>query len=322
MEDIRFVLEAPQINRPQKKRPRLVTSCDNCRLKKIKCIQTAPDLLCEACSTAHIPCRFRDRERYFAERSRAVTGGALSHSDAKKRSPSNVASQAQAPATGSMHGGVIRSQGSRAQAYHPYLPNKDTSPTPSSESGSDSSSVAPAILIPLFDPMEPDLPNVNLMLTYIQVFCDNLNVYFPFIAYDETLKQFFGKTLTPLMANCIAALAVKFVELPDVLTRGVMYVTDQYIDKAKALLVTVVQVPTVDTLHSLILLAWAEYKRNRFTHFCSYGQLAVQMALELRLNDERVIQLLETEYERNNLRHTWECAAALDAAVKSQPFVF
>ena len=83
--------------------------------------------------------------------------------------------------------------------------------------------------------MEPDLPNVNLMLTYIQVFCDNLNVYFPFIAYDETLKQFFGKTLTPLMANCIAALAVKFVELPDVLTRGVMYVTDQYIDKAKVM---------------------------------------------------------------------------------------
>lgn len=28
-EDIRFVLEAPNANRNQKKRPRLVTSCDN-----------------------------------------------------------------------------------------------------------------------------------------------------------------------------------------------------------------------------------------------------------------------------------------------------
>lgn len=28
-EDIRFVLEAPHVNRTQKKRPRLVTSCDN-----------------------------------------------------------------------------------------------------------------------------------------------------------------------------------------------------------------------------------------------------------------------------------------------------
>ena len=28
-EHIRFVLEAPHVNRTQKKRPRLVTSCDN-----------------------------------------------------------------------------------------------------------------------------------------------------------------------------------------------------------------------------------------------------------------------------------------------------
>jgi hypothetical protein len=46
----------------------------NSRLKKIKCQQPSPEAKCEACKSAKIPCRFRDRERYFAERSRAIAG--------------------------------------------------------------------------------------------------------------------------------------------------------------------------------------------------------------------------------------------------------
>ena len=71
------------------------------------------------------------------------------------------------------------------------------------------------------------------MMTYIQAFFDNLNVYFPFLAYDETIRQFFGHDLTALMANCIAALSVRYAEVPEVMERGVMYVADLYIDKAK-----------------------------------------------------------------------------------------
>lgn len=44
------------------------------RLKKIKCLQPSPEAKCEACKAAKIQCRFRDRERYFAERSRAIAG--------------------------------------------------------------------------------------------------------------------------------------------------------------------------------------------------------------------------------------------------------
>ncbi|KAF8629243.1 hypothetical protein AX17_005822 [Amanita inopinata Kibby_2008] len=75
MEDsFQFIIESPQHNNGVKKRPRLVTSCDNCRLKKIKCLQPSPETKCEACRTARIACRFKDRERYFAERSRAIAG--------------------------------------------------------------------------------------------------------------------------------------------------------------------------------------------------------------------------------------------------------
>ena len=38
---------------------------------------------------------------------------------------------------------------------------------------------------------------------------------------------------TPLLANCIAAHAVRFVDIPEVTKRGIMHVSDQYCDNAK-----------------------------------------------------------------------------------------
>jgi len=85
MDGLRFVLEAPQLSQTHKKRPRLVTSCDNCRLKKIKCVQVKAHPRCEACESGNTPCQFRDRERYFAERSRIVTGSSAGPSPAHSR---------------------------------------------------------------------------------------------------------------------------------------------------------------------------------------------------------------------------------------------
>ncbi|KAI0329223.1 hypothetical protein GY45DRAFT_1337637 [Cubamyces sp. BRFM 1775] len=74
MSSIEFVIEAPQSSQQNKKRPRLVTSCDHCRVKKIKCIQQPSAGACEACSAANLPCLYRDREQYFAERARTLSG--------------------------------------------------------------------------------------------------------------------------------------------------------------------------------------------------------------------------------------------------------
>ncbi|KAI9066591.1 hypothetical protein FKP32DRAFT_1589446 [Trametes sanguinea] len=88
--NLEFVLEEPQSSAQGKKRPRLVTSCDHCRVKKIKCIQhpTAPS--CEACHAASIPCQYRDREQYFAERARIVTGPTAALRDASPNAQPSV----------------------------------------------------------------------------------------------------------------------------------------------------------------------------------------------------------------------------------------
>ncbi|KZT65967.1 hypothetical protein DAEQUDRAFT_730893 [Daedalea quercina L-15889] len=73
MDEFHIVFEAPQEGQSKKKRARLVTSCDHCRLKKIKCVQSRNSSKCEACSAARVVCRFHDREQYFAERGRIMS---------------------------------------------------------------------------------------------------------------------------------------------------------------------------------------------------------------------------------------------------------
>lgn len=70
-------------------------------------------------------------------------------------------------------------------------------------------------------------------MTFIQLFFDNLNVEFPFLAYDETIRQFLMRDLAPLQANCIAAHAVRFADIPEVTKRGTMHASDLYCDAAK-----------------------------------------------------------------------------------------
>src|SRR6201999_2706832 len=66
---IRFVMEGPNADLSQKKkRARLITACDACRTKKIKCVQPDVTIECEACRRSQTACLFGDRDRYHSER--------------------------------------------------------------------------------------------------------------------------------------------------------------------------------------------------------------------------------------------------------------
>lgn len=125
MSDLHFVLENPQDNsrREHKKRPRLVTSCDNwyagpyqirltfradpqiifnpfisssSRAKKLKCIKGGENAPCESCTTSGVTCEFRDRDQYFAERS-AKSVNATSNSPGSQRPQLSPRARSSAP---------------------------------------------------------------------------------------------------------------------------------------------------------------------------------------------------------------------------------
>jgi hypothetical protein len=214
------------------------------RMKKIKCIQATPESVpCEACHAAGITCRFRDRERYYAERSRIAAAQAAaskgSSSERSRKSSSHepdpaISSISQAPRDDSTtsQGGAARCLFRHANSYHPYrVPSPQLEPHLRSSPESDTSTPPP--YGPLFCPNDPAKPHSEIMMTFIQAFFDNLNPDFPFLAYDETIRQFFTHSLSRLLANCIAAHAVRFTDIPEVTRRGIMHASDQYCDRAK-----------------------------------------------------------------------------------------
>lgn len=87
--------------------------------------------------------------------------------------------------------------------------------------------------------------------------------------------------------------------------------------------------PSVETLHSLLLLSWCEYGSGRENGLSLYSsvrlvlyyinfnssanlQLSVRMAMELGLGNEETIQSLPTDHERMDLRQTWWSVVFLD----------
>ncbi|KAK7013423.1 hypothetical protein R3P38DRAFT_3362839 [Favolaschia claudopus] len=95
----RFIMEPPQYHEMHGKRLRLITSCDQCRVKKKKCFQPSPktNSKCEACTAAKIRCRFRDRKRYFAERRRGLPGSSAASDVSSPLRSSDAAVSQEAP---------------------------------------------------------------------------------------------------------------------------------------------------------------------------------------------------------------------------------
>ncbi|KAH9003468.1 hypothetical protein EDB86DRAFT_3100033 [Lactarius hatsudake] len=120
-------LEAPQLSLTQKEpeRPSLMTSCDNCRLKQLKCVQVKSQPRFEACEPSNTPCQFRDSERDCAERNCTVTGSAgLSPARSRCSSSLSVERSTVSPTRGnSGHADVMENFSTNKANLIPVLPS-------------------------------------------------------------------------------------------------------------------------------------------------------------------------------------------------------
>ncbi|ESK91007.1 c6 transcription [Moniliophthora roreri MCA 2997] len=315
-DSFQFIIESPQHATGHKKRPRLVTSCDNCRLKKIKCLQPSPESKCEACKTAKIPCRFRDRERYFAERSRAIAGpSATSNYSNGQRSDGSMDAFAAS-------GIVAPEDNSRYQPYSTdvrrsvdYSRTATASPVGYNSNrhsmGYNSMSPSPAPMmqhtrspsqsrqIQLFNPDFPQFPNHTYMETFMPLFFQHYSNEFPFIIYDDVIADYVERRSAPIM-NTIAALAVGHCSIPELTGRNLPGVISAYGENARGQLNTVGHVTTEENLRAFMLFAWFEYKQQRMSGFRDYSHLALRMCAQLGYTapNGALLNLQDTERRR------------------------
>ncbi|KAF5386139.1 hypothetical protein D9615_002347 [Tricholomella constricta] len=359
-DSFQFIIESPQHNQGHKKRPRLVTSCDNCRLKKIKCLQPSPETKCEACKASKIPCRFRDRERYFAERSRAIAGPNVGTYVDEQRTEVNPALDAFSIASGSSSpalsshsnprsnshspkpSGMVSAEGDSSARYQSYPPDPRRPADPSHRHAGSSSvssfqssrndpgygfntppthSRSPLYQqnsrhLHLFDPEQPQCPHPMLMQNFVPIFFERFGGEFTFLSYEQVVAEAWERRLPPMLSNSIAAIASRYADtIPELVVRGLHNVSETYLDNAKTIGGSISHIPTMDTLHALILLTWSEYKNNRASSFRSYCSMAIRMAMDLGLSDHNAIHMHPSEKERNRRRATWAVAYQLNSLV-------
>ncbi|KDQ49375.1 hypothetical protein JAAARDRAFT_143529 [Jaapia argillacea MUCL 33604] len=381
MDDLRFVHESPQSHQGHRKRPRLVTACDNCRVKKIRCVKRSTNDRCEACTTANVACQFRDRERYFAERSRLIAGSsvvtpvsagrksAVASTSPRMHSrnfhrpndspPSSLHSSYSAPsprttfssssqAEDEFFGYHGRRSSEPPEFHHPLSTDHrfvsfilvrlasplsyDPTDPDSWDYPADLHVLSPehsrtsdlvqqpdsAASVSLFDATHPHYPNYTLMPHFIHKFFDNMGSECPFLSNEDVIRRFLDQALPPLLANCIAALASRFSDLPQLTTQGLPNVAESYCSNAKNILSPIMHVPALDSLHALILIAMSEFKSNRASGFRAYSEMAVRMAFDIGLSDSQSIQMTTSGRERSKLQATWSTAWQLHMSASNR----
>lgn len=155
--------------------------------------------------------------------------------------------------------------------------------------------------LPLFDPNRPRFPHPNRMRYLGPMFFDHVGLYFPFLDRFDVLRRIEHRTCSAILSNCIAGLAIRFANFshPNVAAGSPFY------DMAKTLASHVVSVPSVEALHALICITWAEYGSGHDDGFWMYSRMAIAMCLDLGLGNEATIQLAATPEVRHRLRLTW-----------------
>lgn len=132
------------------------------------------------------------------------------------------------------------------------------------------------------------------------LFFDTIGHSFPFLDRIDILHRIERKTCSPILANCIASLALRYTSNPEDLPTS-----SKFYEMAKNLAADIVSIPSIEALHALICITWTEYGMGRIDTFWVFSRMVITMCLDLGLGRETTIQVAVAPEIRTRLRLTW-----------------
>ncbi|KAG8906055.1 hypothetical protein FRB99_007712 [Tulasnella sp. 403] len=188
---------------------------------------------------------------------------------------------------------------------HPFPFNTEATTTTNSPPSSNTSG--------WFDAQRPRYPSSKYLPHLAELFFDHLACHFPFLDREEVMEAVGNGTLPAVLANCIASLACRFSDCPDLIKGGKRSVAGEaFTDMSKLLIVHKLSWPSVEVVQALVLTAWAEFGSGRDSGLWMYSRMAVAMAMDLGLQFESTVQLATTETAKENIRLTWWSVLLID----------
>ncbi|KAI7883515.1 hypothetical protein K492DRAFT_143805 [Lichtheimia hyalospora FSU 10163] len=280
------------------KRKRLAQACDSCRRKKVKCDGSRP--VCGTCNKMGRTCTYNP-----VVQKRGPRQGYIEIIEKRLDKMERLLSQHH------HHHSTDR--------HHPQSPmSENTSLQPSNHDRSTSSGSFPSpslgttttttttttptttsnvSIMPLSSPssnMQPQqsilpesiLPPSDVVDHLVRVFFKCITNYVGIFNKESLLRDIRERRCSDFLILSILAVAARYSDRSDICEEPPWHSGEKYACKARSILFSSIDIPSLSNVQALILLTMHEYSCARGPRSWMYSGMAVRMALELGLNKD------------------------------------
>ena len=131
-------------------------------------------------------------------------------------------------------------------------------------------------------------PRIEICLPLLHIFFTRLHCHFPFYSKSSFVAATKAHTASALLLNSMCALAARFSDLSMLQYQLAALRGEVFANKAKLMLVPLLNIPSYDVVASLLMIAWHELANNHDAGLYVYTGMACRMALDLGM--EKVSQ--------------------------------
>jgi hypothetical protein len=138
-----------------------------------------------------------------------------------------------------------------------------------------------------FDPEDNLTPARELLYPLLDTFFDYYGCHFPFHSRDGFVESVKEKKVSAILMNSMCAMAARFSRL-SIFEGQLAYLRGEvFANKAKVLLVPLLNLPSYEVVESILMIAWMEMATCHDAGLWMYTGMAVRMAEDLGMHKVR-----------------------------------
>lgn len=127
-------------------------------------------------------------------------------------------------------------------------------------------------------------PVAHVLYPLLDIFFDNYGCHFPFYSRRSFVESVKDRKVSALVLNSACGLAARFQNIPQ-LQHYPLYLRGHiFAEKAKLLLIPLLNLPSYDVVASILMLVWLELACNRDVGVWMYMGMACRMAMDLGMH--------------------------------------
>jgi hypothetical protein len=136
----------------------------------------------------------------------------------------------------------------------------------------------------LFEPDDGLTPLSKILFPLLDTFFEYYSCHFPFLSKDPFIRLVRDKKVPAILLNSMCAMAALCSDLPVFQDRPAYLRGEVFCNKAKYLLVPLLNMPSYEVLESILMITWMELATCHDVGLWMYTGMAVRMAEDMGMH--------------------------------------